>query len=185
LGSVNAPAAAYAAAIDDLARFRRAWPGAVDGVITARPPARRSRRRSCASVLQASRGELSLDRSPLNTRKLQKHPQCSLLLLDLKNPYRYHDVRGGARIEPGDDYEVASKVGAKYGEDLSVRDRPGERRMAVTIEPTNVYAVDMTGGEPPESSPQQRGNPRRAQRGCCRGAAGCAVRCALLSRAGA
>jgi glucose 1-dehydrogenase len=35
-GSVNAPAAAYAAAIDDLARFRRTWPSAVESLITAR-----------------------------------------------------------------------------------------------------------------------------------------------------
>jgi PPOX class probable F420-dependent enzyme len=87
--------------------------------------------------------KLSLNASRLKTRNLQSRPQCSLLLLDLENPYRYLEVRGLARIEPDEDYTFAGKLGAKYNADLSVHDRPGEGRVAITIEPTNVYAVDM------------------------------------------
>src|ERR1700745_4447097 len=60
-------------------------------------------------------GELktSLNDSRLKTRNLQKRPQCSLLLLDLQNPYRYLEVRGNATIEPEDDYSFARKCGAK------------------------------------------------------------------------
>jgi PPOX class probable F420-dependent enzyme len=89
---------------------------------------------------------LSLNTSRLKTRNLMARPQCSLLVLDLTNPYRYLEIRGRARLEPDDDYEFARAVGAKYGTDLKVHDQPGERRVVVTIEPANVYAVDMTGG---------------------------------------
>jgi PPOX class probable F420-dependent enzyme len=89
---------------------------------------------------------LSLNTSRLKTRHLVKRSQCSLLLLDLENPYRYLEVRGSARIEADDDYVFARKLGAKYNADLKVHDRPGESRVAITIEPVNVYAVDMSGG---------------------------------------
>jgi PPOX class probable F420-dependent enzyme len=90
--------------------------------------------------------KLSLNTSRVKTRNLQRHPQCSVLLLDLENPYRYLEVRGHARIEPDDDYVFANKLGAKYNADLKVHDRPGESRVLVTIEPSNIYAVDMSGG---------------------------------------
>jgi PPOX class probable F420-dependent enzyme len=90
--------------------------------------------------------KLSLNTARLKTRNLMKRPKCSLMLLDVANPYRYLVVRGNARIEPDDDYAFASKLGAKYFADLKVHDQPGDKRVAVTIEPTNVYPVDMTAG---------------------------------------
>ena len=90
--------------------------------------------------------KLSLNNSRLKTRNLTKRPQCSLLLLDLQNPYRYLEVRGNAKLEADDDYAFARKLGAKYDADLSVHDNPGDSRVVVTIEPANVYAVDMSGG---------------------------------------
>ena len=91
--------------------------------------------------------KISLNDSRVKTRNLQKRPQCSLLLLDLTNPYRYLEVRGNAKIEPDDDYSFARRFGAKYGgADLSEHDGPCESRVVVTIEPANVYAVDMSGG---------------------------------------
>jgi PPOX class probable F420-dependent enzyme len=91
--------------------------------------------------------KISLNDSRLKTRNLTKRPQCSLLLLDLQNPYRYLEVRGNAKIEPDDDYSFARRFGAKYGgADLSEHDKPGDKRVVVTIEPANIYAVDMSGG---------------------------------------
>jgi PPOX class probable F420-dependent enzyme len=88
---------------------------------------------------------LSLNTSRLKTRNLLAQPKCSLLLLDLVNPDRYLEVRGVARIEPDDDYEFAEVLAAKYGGvDLRLRDKPGEKRAAITLEPVNVYAVDMS-----------------------------------------
>ena len=76
--------------------------------------------------------KLSLNTSRLKTRNLQRNPRCSLLLLDLQNPYRYLEVRGTARLDPDDDYSFARKLGAKYDADLKVHDQPGESRVAVT-----------------------------------------------------
>jgi hypothetical protein len=39
--------------------------------------------------------------------------------------------------------QFATRVGAKYGADLREHDGPDNRRVVVTIEPTNVFAVDM------------------------------------------
>jgi PPOX class probable F420-dependent enzyme len=94
-------------------------------------------------------GELkvSLNDSRLKTKNLQKRSQCNLLILDLKNPYRYLAVKGNARLEPDTDYAFARKVGAKYaGADLREHDGPGESRVILTIEPVKVWPVDMRGG---------------------------------------
>ena len=94
-------------------------------------------------------GELrtSLNDSRLKTRNLMKRPECNLFILDLGNPYRYLAVQGTARLEPDEDYAFARKLGAKYAADVRDHDGPGERRMAVTIEPANIYAVDMGAGQ--------------------------------------
>jgi PPOX class probable F420-dependent enzyme len=90
--------------------------------------------------------KISLNTARLKTMNMQARPQCSLFILDLANPYRYLEIRGRARIEPDDDYAFAGKVGAKYGgTDLRTIDRAGESRVAVTIEPVNVWPVDMRG----------------------------------------
>lgn len=89
---------------------------------------------------------LSLNTARLKTRNLRRDPRCSLFLLDLQIPYRYLEVRGNAKIEPDDAYTFARKLGAKYDADLKVHDQPGESRVAITIEPTNIYPVDMRGG---------------------------------------
>ena len=87
--------------------------------------------------------KLSLNTSRLKTRNLRRRPECSLFLLDVQNPYRYMDVRGRARIEPDEDYAFADRLGARYGADLREHDAPGESRVIVTVEPANVFAVDM------------------------------------------
>jgi PPOX class probable F420-dependent enzyme len=89
--------------------------------------------------------KISLNTSRRKTKNLVTRPQCSLFVLDLENPFRYLEVRGRARIESDDDYAFARRVGAKYDADLKVHDQPGETRVVVTIEPVNVYAVDMGG----------------------------------------
>jgi PPOX class probable F420-dependent enzyme len=89
--------------------------------------------------------KLSLNSSRLKTKNLKARPRCSLFILDLENAYRYVDVRGSARIEPDEDYSFADRVGAKYGgSDLREHDAPGDVRVVVTIDPENVFAVDMS-----------------------------------------
>jgi PPOX class probable F420-dependent enzyme len=93
-------------------------------------------------------GELrtSLNTGRVKYRNLQARPECSLLILDLQNPYRYLEVRGRAEIEPDDDYAFARKLGEKYGgADVRAYDGPGTSRVVVTIRPKRVHAVDMSG----------------------------------------
>ena len=89
--------------------------------------------------------KVSLNTARLKTKNLQARPECSLFILDLAGPYRYLEVRGRARIEPDDDYAFADRVGAKYDADLRAIDRPGESRVVLTVEPVNVWAVNMRG----------------------------------------
>jgi PPOX class probable F420-dependent enzyme len=89
---------------------------------------------------------ISLNDSRAKTKNLQQRPECSLFILDLQNPYRYVEIRGRAELAPDDDYAFARKVGAKYGgADLRDHDRPGEKRVIVTVVPEKVHAVDMSG----------------------------------------
>lgn len=90
-------------------------------------------------------GELkvSLNKTRLKTRNLRKRPQMSLLIIDLSEPMRYLEVRGTARIEDDPGKSFAQRVGAKYDADLAAYDGPGVERVVVTLEPKNVYAVDM------------------------------------------
>ena len=84
--------------------------------------------------------KISLNTSRQKVRNLQRDGRCSVLLLDLTNPYRYLEVRGDAVITPDDGYEFADKIGAKYGADLRDNDKPGETRVVVTVRPTRVRA---------------------------------------------
>jgi PPOX class probable F420-dependent enzyme len=87
---------------------------------------------------------LSLNTSRQKTKNLARNPACSLILLDLANPYRYLELRGDAEISPDPDYALAAKVGAKYHSDLQDHDQPGDARVVVTIRPVRVNAVDMS-----------------------------------------
>jgi PPOX class probable F420-dependent enzyme len=92
--------------------------------------------------------KLSLNNSRRKTKNLTKRPQCSLLILDPAVGQRYIEVRGTAELEADDDYAFARRVGAKYGgADLSEHDGPGDSRVIVTIQPSNVYAVDVRIGQ--------------------------------------
>ena len=85
---------------------------------------------------------LSLNGERFKTANLKARGACSLLILDLANPYRYLEVRGTARVDE-DDGSLAGKVGQKYNADLTAYDQPGEVRYAVTIEPRKVHPVNM------------------------------------------
>ncbi len=86
---------------------------------------------------------VSLNTSRQKTRNLMERPACTVLIVDLTNPYRYLEIRGDAEITPDEDYGFADRVGAKYGADLRVHDGPGDLRVVIRIRPTRVNAVDM------------------------------------------
>jgi PPOX class probable F420-dependent enzyme len=84
--------------------------------------------------------KLSLNAARQKVRNLERLHACSLLLLDLANPYRYLEVRGDAEILPDEDYAFADRLGAKYGADLRETDGPDDRRVVVTIRPSRIHA---------------------------------------------
>jgi PPOX class probable F420-dependent enzyme len=86
---------------------------------------------------------LSLNTARQKTKNLLERPGISLLILDLVNPMRYLEVRGDAVVEDDPDYTFAARLGAKYSADLRLHDRPGERRVKVTIRPSRINAVNM------------------------------------------
>ncbi len=88
---------------------------------------------------------ISLNDGRQKTKNLVRNPRCSLAIVDPANPYRYLELRGRAEIEPDPDYRFADRVGAKYSSDLREHDRAGESRVVVTIRPTRLRAVDMSG----------------------------------------
>jgi PPOX class probable F420-dependent enzyme len=88
---------------------------------------------------------LSLNTSRQKTKNLVANPAVNLFLLDLGSAYKYLEIRGDAEITPDDDYEYATRVGAKYHANLKDRDLPGDKRVRVTIRPTRINAVDMRG----------------------------------------
>ena len=88
---------------------------------------------------------LSLNTSRRKTKTLMARPRVTLLILDLANPARYLEVRAHARVEPDDDGAFAHKLHDKYGVDATAYDQPGDKRVKVTLEPTRIRAVDMSG----------------------------------------
>jgi PPOX class probable F420-dependent enzyme len=81
----------------------------------------------------------SLSTARQKTKNLLANPAVSVFLLDLANPYRYVEIRGDAEILPDDDYSFADRIGAKYHTDLRDRDRPGDKRVTVTVRPGRVH----------------------------------------------
>jgi PPOX class probable F420-dependent enzyme len=88
---------------------------------------------------------LSLSTARQKVKNLQQRPECTLFILDPASDYRYLEIRGDAEITPDDDYEFASKVGAKYSADIRAMDGPGDHRVVVRIRPSRVNAVNMGG----------------------------------------
>jgi PPOX class probable F420-dependent enzyme len=88
---------------------------------------------------------LSLNNTRQKTKNLVANPAVNLFLLDLASPYRYLEMRGDAEITPDDDYSFADRVGEKYGSDLRAHDKPGDKRVVVTIKPSRINAVNMRG----------------------------------------
>lgn len=95
-------------------------------------------------LAQGDQVALSLNTARQKVKNIEMEPACTLLILDLANPYRYVEIRGTAVVEPDDDLEFARQVGAKYNADLREHDAPGDRRVVVRIVPTRMRAVDMS-----------------------------------------
>ncbi len=88
--------------------------------------------------------QISLSTARQKVKNLQANPKVSLIIMD-DSKYKTVELRGEAEITPDSDYEFATKVGAKYGQDLRGWDPPGAQRVVVTIKPSKV--LTWGGGE--------------------------------------
>ena len=89
--------------------------------------------------------KLSLNETRKKVRNLQRDPRCNLFLLDFANPLRYLEIRADAELAPDEGKVFAARAGAKYGQDFTQHDQPGEGRVVVTLRPVAVNAVDISG----------------------------------------
>jgi PPOX class probable F420-dependent enzyme len=90
--------------------------------------------------------KISLHAARQKTKNLQRNPAVDLFVLDLQNPMRYLEVRGDATLADDTDYEFADRVGAKYGGvDLRQMDGDDKRRVVVTVKPTRIVTVNLSG----------------------------------------
>ncbi len=89
--------------------------------------------------------QISLHTDRQKTRNLRARPVIGLVVVDPATSMRYIEVRGDAQIADDADYKFADRVGAKYGVNLRGFDGPVQERVVVTIRPTVVHAVDMSG----------------------------------------
>jgi PPOX class probable F420-dependent enzyme len=90
--------------------------------------------------------KLSLKTTRQKVKNLQKHPECTLFILDRANPLRTLEVRARAEISPDDDYIFADKLGRKYSADVRMMDQPSDHRVVVTLRPIKVNAIDLSQG---------------------------------------
>lgn len=88
---------------------------------------------------------ISLNTSRNKTRHLMRNPAVAAVIVDPENPYRYLELAGEAEVVPDADGSFVARAGAKYGQDFTVHDRPGDERVVVTVRPRRVYAADLTG----------------------------------------
>ena len=88
---------------------------------------------------------ISLNTTRKKVRNLRRNPACSVCIVDPNNPYRFLEIRGDAEIEPDDEYAFADRLGAKYDADVRGIDGPGETRVAVTVRPARINAVNIGG----------------------------------------
>ena len=88
---------------------------------------------------------LSLSTARQKTKNLQRDPLVTFFVLDRANPLRSLEVRANAEVTPDPDYIFADRLGRKYGGvDLRQVDRPGDRRVVVTLHPVKINATDMS-----------------------------------------
>lgn len=80
----------------------------------------------------------SLNTTRQKVKNLRRRPEASFLVLDPATPYRTLELRGRVEIQPDDDYAFADQLGKKYGADMRSMDRPGEKRVVVTLRPVKV-----------------------------------------------
>jgi PPOX class probable F420-dependent enzyme len=88
---------------------------------------------------------VSLNETRWKVRYLRRRPAVGILIPDPGNPLRTLEIRGDATLADDPDKAFAARAGAKYGQDFTVHDAPGDQRVVVEVRPVVVHAVDLGG----------------------------------------
>lgn len=75
-------------------------------------------------------------------RNLERDPGCSMLLFHPETPYYYAEIRGEASLAPDPAYEVADRIGPRYGADFRSYDGPDTERVAISVRPSKILVID-------------------------------------------
>jgi PPOX class probable F420-dependent enzyme len=82
--------------------------------------------------------KMSLNGTRRKVQNMLRDNKVSVIFVDPENPYRNLELRGTADLTVDEDGSFRDKLGAKYGQDVSVHDKPGDTRYVVTVEPARV-----------------------------------------------
>jgi PPOX class probable F420-dependent enzyme len=73
-------------------------------------------------------------------KHMQANPEVGFFIVDPANMFHTLEIRGTVSITPDEDGSTLTKVGAKYGADVTSFDQPGDKRYSVVINPRRVVA---------------------------------------------
>ncbi len=116
----------------------------IPGVLTTYAPSGYPQATAIVFLHDDGEVKFSLNETRKKVRNLRRDQRCTFFLLDLQNPGRYLEIRADADVQPDPGKAFAAKAGAKYGQDFTSHDGPGEERVIVTLRPVAINAVDLT-----------------------------------------
>ena len=77
------------------------------------------------------------------TKNLAANPTCSLLIFHPESNDYYVEFRGAAELIDDAGYEIADRVGARYGADFRSFDGPNDHRLIISITPERALVTDV------------------------------------------
>ena len=77
------------------------------------------------------------------TKNLATNPTCSLLVFHPESNDYYVEIRGTAQLIDDADYEIADRIGARYGADFRTFDGPTDHRLIIAFEPKRALVTDV------------------------------------------
>lgn len=77
------------------------------------------------------------------TKNLAANPMCSLLVFHPESNDYYVEIRGTAQLIDDAAYEIADRIGARYGADFRTFDGPNDHRLIIAFEPKRALVTDV------------------------------------------
>src|SRR4051812_17396912 len=77
------------------------------------------------------------------TKNLATNPTCSVLIFHPESNDYYVELRGRAELIDDAGYEIADRVGARYGADFRTFDGPDDHRLIISLVPERALVTDV------------------------------------------